>query len=172
MRPVLAVLIVISLAGIAAAESVPGFSLDYAQEKATDIIVVDAEGKVLESWRGKLKVGEKVPFKADKKPQAVVEIPGILESKVKEVTGQRRVLFLKFVKPGRGVYLSPPHYVPVGFLKEDLSFATVWVEKGECFAIYQWHNPGPGAHLHTLSMNEERLKKEVQPKAKSEEKQK
>jgi hypothetical protein len=162
MRPILAALVVFCLARTAASESVAEFSLDYAREKSTDIVVVDAEGKVLESWRGKLNVGEKLPFKADKKPQAVIEVPRLLESKIKEVTGQRRVLFLKFVPPGRGFDLAPPHYRPVSSLKDDISLATVWIEKGECFAIYQHINPGPGAFMHPLSLDEKRLKKDVE----------
>jgi hypothetical protein len=151
------------LAGVAWAESVPEFSLDYAKEKANTIVVVDESGTVLESWRGLLKAGDKLHYKAIAKPLAVVEVPKILESKVKEVTGKRRVLFLIRTGGGRGFDLGPIGYAPASYLKPDISLATVWVERGECFAIYQWHNPGPGAQLHPLNMNEERLKKEVTP---------
>ena len=149
------------LAGVARAESVPEFSLGYANEKANTIVVVDESGVVLESWRGLLKPGDKLHHKANEKPIAVVEVPKIIESKIKEVTGQRRVLFLIRTGGGRGLDRGPVGYAPAGYLKPNISLATVWVEKGECFAIYQWINPGPGAHLHPLNMSEERLKKEV-----------
>lgn len=163
MLRLMAVVFAVGLSRLAMAESVPEFSLDYAKEHSTHIVVVDAAGKVLESWRGNLKPGAKLPYKADEKPLGVIEVPGILESKIKEVTGQRRVLFLIFVTPGRGFNLAPPHYKPAGFLKADIALATVWIEKEECFAIYQWMNPGPGAHLHPLNMDEKRLKKELAP---------
>jgi len=152
------------LADFAAAESVPEFNLDYAKEKANTIVVVDETGLVLESWLGTLKPESKLHYKADEKPRPVVEVPMILESKIKEVSGKRRILFLIRTGGGRGLDRSPIGYAPASFLKPDISLATVWVEKGECFAIYQWRNPGPGAHLHPLNMTEEQLKKAVQEK--------
>ena len=163
IRPaILCVLVLlIPLAGTLRAENVPSFSLDYANEKATHIVVVDEAGLVLESWRGDLKAGARLHYKASDKALPVVEVPKLLESKIKEVTGKRRVLFLIRTGGGRGLDRAPLSYSPAGYLKPDISLATVWVEKGECFAIYQWINPGPGAHLHPLNMTEERLKKEV-----------
>ncbi|MCI0357767.1 MAG: hypothetical protein L0211_04675 [Planctomycetaceae bacterium] len=46
------------------------FDLVYASEKATHVVVVDETGTVLESWRGGLVAGDKVPFTAGKDPQA------------------------------------------------------------------------------------------------------
>lgn len=154
-------LVLLGIAASARAETVPAFSLDYALEKATHIVVVDVAGTVVESWKGNLKTGRELPFKAAEKPQAVVMVPDILESKVKEVTGKRRVLFLIQDGGGRGFDRRPVSFIPAGYLKADISLATVWIENGECFAIYQWINPGPGAHLHPLNMTEERLRKEV-----------
>ena len=142
------------------AESVPEFSLDYANEHATHIVVVDASGNVLESWRGDLKAGDTVPFPADAKPRAVVEIKDVLVSKVKEVTSRRRVLFLIRDKAKNNADAAVT-FTPAGYLEAKQHFATVWVEADECFAIYQWMNPGPGAHLHTMNLHEAALKKMV-----------
>jgi hypothetical protein len=51
MQRMLGSLFVVCLAGTALAESVPEFSLEYARNESTDIVVVDAKGKVLETWR-------------------------------------------------------------------------------------------------------------------------
>jgi hypothetical protein len=163
VRPLVSIAVLLALAGDARAESVPEFSLDYAKEKATHIVVVGKDGKVLESWRGNLKPGEALPFKAAEKPLAVVEVAGLLESKVKAVMGERRVLFLIKDGGGRGFDRRPVTWLPAGYLKPEISLATVWIEEGECFAIYQWMNPGDGAHLHPLNMTEERLRREVTP---------
>jgi len=149
------------LAAVARAESVPEFSLDYALEKATHVVVVDAAGKVVERWKGVMKVGTELPFKAGEKPQPVERVAGILESKVKEVTGKRRVLFLIQDGGGRGLDRRPIRWIPAGFLKPDISLASVWIEEGECFAIYQLMNPGNGAQLLPLNMTEKRLREHV-----------
>lgn len=153
--------LVVFLPAIAQAESVPAFELPYALEKATHIVVVDRGGKIVESWRGDLKAGGELPFKAADKPQAVVEIRGLLESKVKQVTGQRRVLFLIKDGGGRGLDRRPTSFIPAGFLKPEIELATVWIEEEECFAIYQWSNPGLGAHLHPLILTEKKLRMQV-----------
>lgn len=153
-------------AAAARAESVPEFSLPYALEKATHIVVVDQAGKVVERWRGNLKVGQELEFKAAEKPQAVVEVPGVLQSKIKQVTGQRRVLFLIKDGGGRGLDRRPTRFVPAGFLKAEIALATIWIEGEECFAIYQWMNPGPGAHLHPLNMTEQQLRAQVKGESK------
>lgn len=163
IRHALLASLLLAPASAAVAESVPEFSLDYAKEKATHIVVVGKDGKVLESWRGNLKPGATLPFKAADKPLAVVEVARLLESKVKEVTGERRVLFLIKGGGGRGFDRRPVNWLPAGYLKPEISLATVWVEQDECFAIYQWMNPGNGAHLHPLNMTEQRLRKEVTP---------
>lgn len=158
--------VLLALAAAARGESVPDFSLDFALKNATHIVLVDAAGKVTESLRGDLPVGTELPYKAAEKPQAVVVVPGILESKVREVTGRRRVLFLAKDGGGRGLDRRPTSFLPVGALKQEISLATVWIENDECFAIYQWMNPGDGAHLHPLNLTEKRLREEVAAKPK------
>lgn len=146
----------LGLTASARAESVPSFSLDYAAEKATHIVVVDPDGVVLESWRGDLPKGARVPFTAGRKPLPVVN-PFPKEPRVPDVgsvTGQRRVLFLI---RGR----AADSWTPAGFLLPEERFATVWVEAGQCFAIYQFTNPGSGARMHPLYLGEQRLKEEV-----------
>jgi hypothetical protein len=148
--------VVLGLTSFAWAEEVPSFSLDYAKGKATHIVVVDSDGVVLESWRGDLAKGDTVPFKADEKPLKVVNpFPKELrDPKVESVTGKRRVLFLIRGKPADS-------WTPAGFLLPEERFATVWVEDGQCFAIYQFTNPGSGANMHPLYLGEQRLKEEV-----------
>ncbi len=146
----------LGLASSAWAEAVPSFSLVYAQRNATHVVVVDANGVVLESWRGDLVKGDTVPFRATKKPLEVVN-PFPKEPrdpKVDSVTGKRRVLFLVREK-------SSDSWTPCGFLLPEERFATVWVEDGQCFAVYQFTNPGTGAKMHPLYMGEQRLKEEV-----------
>jgi hypothetical protein len=148
--------VMLALACPALAEEVPSFSLGYAKQKATHIVVVDSDGTVLESWRGDLVKGAKVPFKAGKAPLRVVN-PFPREPrdpKVESVTGKRRVLFLIRTK-------TPDSWRPAGFLRPEERFATVWVEEGQCFAIYQFTNPGSGAQMLPLYMAEQRLKDEV-----------
>jgi len=146
-------------AAVARAESVPEFSLDYALEKATHIVVVDATGKVVERWKGVIKLGTELPFKAGAKPQPVERVVAFVEPKVKAVTGKLRVLFLIQDGGGRGLDRRPIRWEPA--LKRDISLATVWIEEGECFAIYQWMNPGNGAQLLPLNMTEKRLREVV-----------
>ena len=146
----------VALVASARAESVPSFSLDYADEYATHVIVVNADGVVLESWRGDLAKGDKLPYKADKKPLEVVN-PFPREPRdpdVASVTGDRRVLFLIRKKQGDA-------WIPAGYLKPEEQFATVWIEKGQCFAVYQFINPGRGAMMHPLYIDEQRLKEKV-----------
>jgi hypothetical protein len=129
--------------------------LGYAKEKATHVVVVDASGAVLESWRGDLAKGDKLPFKASEKPTEVVNpSPGQpRDPKVVSVTGNRRVLFLIRGKDGET-------FTPVSFPNPEERLATVWIEQGQCFAIYQFKNPG-GARMHPVYMDERRLKDEV-----------
>jgi hypothetical protein len=152
------ILALVLLREVSRAESVPEFSLDHASANATHIVVVDASGTVSESWRGDLGKGERIPFAAAKEPLKVNEprprLPPDERPVVKEVSGKRRVLFLKRAK-------GETKWTPVGFLKEEEQFATVWIEKGECFAIYQFMNPGNGAQMLPLYMNEEQLRKTV-----------
>ncbi len=138
------------------AESVPSFALDYANEHATHVVVVRADGTVLESWRGDLSTGDKLPFKSSgEKLQVVNPLPRLTpEPSVKSVTGQRRVLFLIRKKP-------TDRWTFAGSLSAEERFGTVWIEDGQCFAQYQFMNPGNGAKMHPLYIDERRLKKEL-----------
>ena len=149
-------LVTLGLARSAWAETVPSFALEYAKREATHIVVVDSEGGVLESWRGDLAKGAVVPFQATKEPIPVVcpfpREPH--EPNVESVTGKRRVLFLIRGK-------TAASWTPAGYLLPEARFATVWIEKGRCFAVYQFENPGRGALMHPLYMDEQRLKEEA-----------
>jgi hypothetical protein len=155
-RALVGAVAVVGLTPPAQAELVPSFDLSYAKQKATHVVVVDGDGVVLEVWRGDLAKGDKLPFKAGEKPINVVNpLPGEPgDPKVAAVTGSRRVLFLTRGRNGEA-------WTPASFPKPELRLATVWIEEGHCFAIYQFRNPGAGAQMHPLYMEEQGLKDEV-----------
>ena len=110
----------------------PGFDLKYARQNATHVVVVDADGTVLESWRGDLAKGDQLPFKAGKEPiKIVIGSPSSRDPQVESVTANRRVLFLSRGKDGKT--WSPV----VSFPDPVERLATVWIdERGHCFAIF------------------------------------
>jgi hypothetical protein len=136
------------------AEIVPGFDLSFATEHATHVLLVDRAGTVVEVWRGAdVEAGERLPFAVGGDPIDVVN-PFPNEPRnpdVAAVSGGRRALFVRRTQNGRG-------WEPVCFATKELRLATAWIEKGQCFAIYQIRNPGPGAHMHPLYIDEQRLK--------------
>jgi hypothetical protein len=130
--------------------------LGYSTEQATHIVVVNREGSVLESWRGDLKVGATLPFPAPEKRIDVnydldypVETPG--QERVKSISGNRRVLFLIRAKNG-------DTWNPANINQPDFDLATVWIEEGQSFAIYQIQNSGPKSDMHPLFLSETELK--------------
>ena len=62
-RHVLAVATVLLLVvgGQAQAETLPSFHLSFSAWKASDVVVIDLNRRVLETWKGNLKVGDELP---------------------------------------------------------------------------------------------------------------
>jgi hypothetical protein len=156
--------------GAAQAELWPSFDLGYSAKHATHVVVVNAEGVVLESWRGDLISGTKLPFPAKSDPipvdyiasfqvtdEADIEFEAVKKT-VKSVTGNRRVLFLIRSK-NQDENLEA--WFPANINEPDIKLATAWIEQGQGFAIYQCINPGPPAKMHPLYLSEATIKKQV-----------
>ncbi len=47
----------------------PSFMSDYSSWHATDVVVVDPSGKVMDTWKGDLKTGEQLPIDEFKLPR-------------------------------------------------------------------------------------------------------
>jgi len=146
----------LALLSSASAELVPSFSLEYSSMNATHVVVVDAAGNVLESWRGNLAPGERIDgAPAGRRENVINPFPGeTRDPAIVAVTGNRRVLFLTRSQDGTSwVAASEPQHDP--------RLATVWIEKDHCFAVYQFHNPGSGAQMLPLYLDEATLKARV-----------
>jgi hypothetical protein len=129
----------------------PSFEAAYSAWHATHIVVVDIDGKVLESWKGDLKTGAQI----DLKPLGIPATPPVSKwpmprARVQVMTDQRRVLFLH--KEGK-------NWKPaVSF--GGVQVAVVWIEQGQAHAFLQIMNPGP-SELHLLGVTERGLKDQV-----------
>jgi len=159
-RVALAVTLLILLchASVAIAEILPDFTLDYEAWEATDVVVVDQTGVVLEVWKGTLKVKERLPVEEFKITSTAEVHYGLFREesdppndRVKQVTGKRRVLFLKTAAQVKSWKPASMH--------GTWDTATIWVERGEGFAWQQWMNPGPS--LMRPLAREEALRKEI-----------
>lgn len=135
-------LVFLSHTSVAFAEILPSFTLDYEAWEATDVVVMDQTGVVLETWKGTLKVKDRLPVDEFKITSSAEVHYGLFreasdppKDRVKQVTGERRVLFLKG-DAERKTWKPASMYG-----KWDT--ATIWIEKGEGFAWQQWVNPGP-----------------------------
>jgi hypothetical protein len=129
----------------------PSFSEAYSAWHATHIVVIDIDGRVLESWKGDLKPGAQI----DLKPLGIPPTPPVSKwpmprGMVQKMTDQRRVLFLQ---------REAKNWKPaVSF--GGMPVAVVWIEQGQAYAFLQIINPGP-SELHLLGMTEGGLKDKV-----------
>lgn len=147
---------------IARAESLPSFEAARCTARATHIVVVNAKGEVLESWRGDLVPGDRVPL-AEMRIKLEQEVSAIFGAKLEpgaptKVTGARLVLFLRRggSKFGTGQEVggwAPAHWF--GWFNAS----AVWIEGERAYALQQWINPGPQAMLPAGTESE--LKKAV-----------
>jgi hypothetical protein len=129
----------------ARAEILPSFDPHTCAARASHVVVVNDRGAVLESWRGDLRPGDRVPLDAMNltleqdigKPFGL----GAAEER-KKVTGKRLVVFLKRDEPGFGRGQEVGGWAPADrFGWFNVSVA--WIEDGRAFALQQWINPGP-----------------------------
>lgn len=131
----------------------PSFSERYSAWHATDVIVVDGKGTVLETWKGNLKPGDMLALAPLQVPKDEV-ISWRFRDKSKEdperVTGARTVLFLK----RQGNDLTPASRFG------GMNVSVVWIEGVRLFAFRQVINPGP-TRLVPLGLSEKELKAAV-----------
>jgi hypothetical protein len=147
-----------------AAEDLPSFHLPYSAWQATDVVVVDQKGHVLEVWKGTLKAKSELPFGADRFNVSLdVDYDRFfttekdrLPNRIVRVTGNRLALFL--IRNGDHPVTDKLGWKPASF-GNDLATCAVWLEKENSFAVQQWMNPGPS--LMRPLHSEESLKKEV-----------
>jgi hypothetical protein len=141
-RPWILVFPVLLLAAMPAqARDEPSFSSRYSSWHATDIVVVNAKGVVVEVWKGDLKPGDALPIADLAIPQkpAVAYGPGV-EKKAGQpdnVSGDRMVLFLIGQKTPAGAMQWKP-----ASLFGGMQVSVVWIEKTQAYAFVQLQNPG------------------------------
>jgi len=134
--------------------------LDYSAWEATDVVVVDSKGVVLEVWKGGLKPKSVLPvesFKTTTAPEVTYdrfdfdrkEPP---KDRVKRVTGNRRALFLK-----RGTKLGAWEPASIGTSWDE---STIWIEQSEAFALRQGSDLGRSL-IRPYGI-EEKIKNEVE----------
>ncbi len=162
-RIALALALVLALAapGAARAGSLPSFDARDCTNRASHIVVVNDKGAVLESWRGDLAPGDRVPLDAfDVALEHEIKPPfgEKLKDKPKKVTGKRLVVFLKRggSRFGNGQEIGS-WGAANGFGWFNASMA--WIEDGQAFGLVQWINPGPQVMSHVGT--EDDLKKHV-----------
>jgi hypothetical protein len=112
----------------------PSFEEGSSTWHATHIVVVDRDGRVLESWKGDLKAAQRIdlgPLKIPATP-AVSKFP-FGRPAVQVMSDARRILFLRH----EGKDWKPA--ANWGGMEVSL----VWVEQGQLFAFRQMMNPGP-----------------------------
>jgi hypothetical protein len=131
----------------------PSFSAPYSAWQATHVIVVDANGAIVESWKGDLKPGGMLalaPLEIPKGEAISYELRGKKKDDPERVSGERTVLFLtrkdKTWKPAS--------------LFGGMKVSVAWIEKRRVYAFVQQINPGPSL-LIPLGVTEEDLKKLV-----------
>lgn len=146
------------------AEILPSFHLSYSAWEATDVVVVNRQGHVLEVWKGELKPKTELPFAADRF-KASLDVDYDLffvaekerpKNRIERVSGDRLALFL---------IRDSEHKVneklgwKAASIGNDLDTCAVWLEKGSSFAVQQWMNPG--SSLMRPTQGEDSIKKEV-----------
>ena len=162
---VVATALLLGLCGPAQAETLPSFHLDFSAWKASDVVVIDLDRRVVETWKGNLKVGDELPIKNWNLTEAAdidydywyrrgSERP---KDHPARVTGKRRVVFL--IRDASKSADDPKAWEPASIGK-DIDTCAIWVEGELAFAVQQWLNPGP-ALMHPLRTTESKLKAEV-----------
>jgi hypothetical protein len=167
VRAGLPLLVWVAWAAPAFAAILPSFHLDTSGWYATHIVVVtegkeiDGKVRVLESWRGDLRPGDRLdlpdlaafaPLKARTINTPFAEpAPG----QPTHVTGQRMVLFLRKAAaggPARGSWTAASG--------AGMRVSLAWVEGEQTYACVQWINPGPNDPI-PLNMTERQLRERV-----------
>ena len=125
--------------GDARAELIGGFRSELA-DQATDVVAIDAQGKIVEVWKGWLRAGGKVP------KEVLAEIREACARRPCAGTHARRVLYARRVKGA---------WKPASVHGWHVSLA--WIVGGEAFALGPAAGPGapdvfsPGAEAKLKS---------------------
>ncbi len=136
----------------------PSFRQRYSAWHATDIVVVNANGVVLETWKGELQPDTHIPLAEMALPQSP-SVSYRLTSKKKgqheAVSGDRMVLFLIRKETSEDKVEWKPA-VRFG----DMKVSVAWIEDTHAYAFVQRKNTGP-TELVPLNQAEEKLKQTV-----------
>jgi len=157
----------------------PSFSVDYASWRATHIALVsttsvDGNFEVVESWKGDLRVGERldvpqlspyksaVPISQYPKSWPPTAVDGVSELIPRQPVGSRMVLFLK--SRGQGPREGTGEAVGRGWdaadLLDDMNASVVWIDASRLYCFMQIRNPGPSV-LASLPGSEQQLRTRV-----------
>lgn len=158
------------VAGSAQAEVHPDFDFTTSAWRATHVVVVDSAGVVIESWKGDLASGAKIPTEQWKHPEADTVYYGDSETEpvpedvklpadaVRRITGARRVFFLKRADAGD---ISDPATWQLPGIHGVMSESVAWVENGQVFVLrYRMDYPGPPM-MRPLRLTEADVKEKV-----------
>jgi hypothetical protein len=135
---------------------------------ASDVVVVtegdtiDGQLTILETWKGKLKVGDKlsIPEFQDFKEKTTCEVKWEINIAIRGkddplyVTCSRMILFLQ-----KKSHSGLPQKQWVGVVSGDVIASTIWIEGKQAFAFYDRYKEGKGFLSYYSS--EEKIKKIV-----------
>jgi hypothetical protein len=143
-RLTLTLLVLPFLSVPASAEELPEFDPHLSTWKATHIVVTEG-GKVVESWKGDLKVGDALPEGVA--PLTKMPVPGLAPwvkqsgEPAKAVSGKRMVLFLAYAVP-RNTGDKKPVWLGANWRSPPREADVVWIEDDHVYSVYQPRNPG------------------------------
>jgi hypothetical protein len=156
--------------GRACAETWPTFELTTSTWHATHVAVIDASGVVLESWKGDLKSGARIPveqwnlptretvYYGRSGPEPGPDDPKLPMDAVREVTNARRVFFLK--RKGDGDIANAATWAPALLFGSEMSLAVAWLANGEAFGIRDRDDHYP-PRMRPMRLNEAQVKSVV-----------
>jgi hypothetical protein len=142
MSPSLPLLLLSLWAGGASAGFGPSFSIQYADE-ATDIVVLDPKGTVVEALKGKYKKGDKLPS------DVVGRVSGLPTCHGAECKSEPDTL-TPAVVPDLPVVLFLKKWeanLEPAALRGGWIASAVWIDGPEAYAFQQVVNPGPTRYV-------------------------
>jgi hypothetical protein len=164
--PSLILLVILARPALAAFR--PSFSLDYSSWHATHIVLVmttstDGTFEVVESWKGDLRVGERlivpelipsqnaIPLSRYPQTWPTGASDGVSEQIPKQPVGSRMVLFLKSSAreqvPTKRTDKPERHGWKPSDIMESMKASAVWLDGDQSYCFSQHLNPGPSLLL-------------------------
>jgi hypothetical protein len=142
-------LLAVTLVPVAASgETLPDFDPHTCTWRATHIVVVEGT-KVVESWKGDLKVGQELPTGADRFAKLPVPdfYPEREGAKPPVVSGKTRVLFMAYLPVWDDV-AKKPDWTEADSAGRTFNAVTAvasvaWLEGDKVYGVSQYINPGP-----------------------------